>query len=231
MIRINPPIEVSIILPCRNEEQALGLCLDKIRKILDTNQITGEIIVSDSSTDNSPNIALARGACLVKHDQVGYGRAYLESFKVARGQYLIMADADNTYDFGEIPRFLEYLRAGNDLVIGNRFRGKIYPNAMPWLHRYIGTPLLSTIFCLLFGNKIGDINCGLRAISRPALDSLKLKTTGMEFASEMLIKASRQKLKIKEIPINYYPRLGQSKLRSWLDGWRHLKFMVLAANE
>jgi len=192
---------------------------------LEKNKILGEIIVSDSSQDRSPEIARKMGVILVKHDKDGYGQAYLEGFKVASGRYLFLADTDGTYSFSEIPKFLGFLDSGYDMVIGNRLTGKIYPGAMPHIHRYFGTPLLSIIFSLFFKNKIGDINCGMRAISRQALDSLDLKTTGMEFASEMMIKAVKQKLKIKEVSIDYFSRVGDSKLRTIPDGWRHLKFM------
>jgi len=225
---INDHPELSIVLPCRNEEQALGPCLAVIRETLKTHQIDGEIIVSDSSTDSSAEIATKFGAKLVKHDQVGYGQAYLEGFKVVRGKYLFLADPDGTYDFQEIPRFLKYLQQeGYDFVIGNRFKGKIEQGAMPRLHRWIGNPLLSFLLRIFFRTNLGDSHCGMRAISKKALERLSLKTTGMEFASEMIIQALKKKLKIKELPINYYKRKGPSKLSSLRDGWKHLRFMLL----
>jgi glycosyltransferase involved in cell wall biosynthesis len=226
MEKINPKLELSVILPCRNEESALGLCLEKIKKVFAEHHIDGEIIVSDSSTDNSPAIALAHGGRLIKHDKEGYGRAYLEGFKEARGQYLFMADADGTYDFAEIPAFLKELKTGYDFVIGNRFSGQMTKDSMPWTHRYLGNPFLSFLLRLTSGAKVKDAHCGMRAISCEALDQLNLKTPGMEFASEMVAEAVGKKLTIKELPIAYLPRQGQSKLRPLIDGWRHLKFMA-----
>jgi len=219
--------DVSVILPCRDEEEALARCLQRIKQVFRENKIHGEIIVSDSSTDSSPDIAREYGAVLVKHDKPGYGRAYLEGFKVAKGRYFFCADPDGTYDFTEIPVFLSSLNDGYDFVIGNRFKGKILDGAMPWMHRYIGNPLLSYIFKFFFHTKIYDVHCGMRAFTKEALAKMNLKTTGMEFASEMVIKAIRSNLKIKELPINYHRRIGNSKLRSFSDGWRHLRFMLL----
>lgn len=219
--------ELSIILPCRNEEKALEWCILKIREVLKHHGIDGEIIVSDSSTDRSPVIAERLGIILVKHDKDGYGMAYLEGFKAASGKYIFCADPDGSYDFAEIPRFLDCLRGGYDFVIGNRFKGRIAPGAMPWLHQHIGNPLFSSLLRIFFWTKISDVHCGMRALSREALEKLRLKTLGMEFASEMVIKAVKKKLKIKELPINYHRRRGRSKLRSFADGWRHLRFMLL----
>ena len=218
---------VSVVLPCRNEQPALAQCLTQIKQVLQQNNINGEIIVSDSSTDSSPDIAKQFGVVLVKHNQDGYGAAYLQGFKAAQGRYLFLADCDGTYDFSEIPNFIDYLNQGFDFVIGNRLNGKIAPKAMPFLHRYFGSPLLSLIFRLLFWYKVKDINCGMRAITKSGLEKINLKTTGMEFASEMLIKAVRQNLKIRQVTINYNQRLGKSKLKPLADGWRHLRFMLL----
>ena len=218
---------ISVVLPCRNEQEAIGLCLEQIRAVLASNNLAGEIIVSDSSHDRSPEIAKEFGVKLVKHNQVGYGSAYLEAFKVIRGNFIFMADADGTYDFKEIPRFVKQLAAGDDLVIGNRFAGEIEKGAMPFFNRYLGNPFLSFLFRLFFRQKISDINCGLRAIRKEALAKLNLRTAGMEFASEMIIQAVRKNLRIKELPINYYPRQGKSKLKPLADGWRHLRFMLL----
>lgn len=220
-------IKVSVILPCQNEEKSLGQCISNIKNVFKKHNIQGEIIVSDSSVDNSPIIAEELGAVLIKHDKDGYGMAYLEGFKVARGRYFFLADPDGTYDFKEIPRFLNYLDKGYDFVIGNRFAGEIEPGAMPWQHRYFGNPFLSFILSVFFRKKISDVHCGMRALTRNALNKLKLQTTGMEFASEMVAKAIKNNLKIKEIPINYYIRKGDSKLRSLSDGWKHLRFMLL----
>ena len=222
-------VELSIILPCRNEEKALPGCLKEIKQVLRNNHIKGEIIVSDSSQDSSPKIALQNKAILVKHDKEGYGNAYLEAFKYAKGKYIFMADADGSYDFSEIPRFLSLLKEGNDFVIGNRFSGGMDKESMPWHHKHIGNPLLSFILRLFFKAKIKDAHSGMRAIKKEALDKLNLRTTGMEFASEMIIKATSSRLKIKETAISYHKRKGKSKLKSFSDGWRHLRFMLLYA--
>lgn len=219
--------ELSIVLPCRNEEKALAACLATIKETLMKHNINGEIIVSDSSTDRSPEIAKKFKARLVKHDKVGYGRAYLEGFKVVRGKYIFLADPDGTYDFKEIPRFLSFLEQGYDFVIGNRFKRKIEKGAMPWHHRYIGNPMLSLLLRTFFRINLGDSHCGMRAITKKALKKLNLRTTGMEFASEMVIQSIKKKLKTKELPINYYKRKGPSKLKSFRDGWKHLRFMLL----
>ncbi len=220
-------ILISIVLPCRNEEISLPRCLTEAKRVIAQNNLPAEIIVADSSTDRSPQIALDAGVVLVKHDKDGYGNAYLEGFKQARGKYIFMADADGTYDFDELPKFLKELQAGADLVIGNRFAGKIESGAMPTSHRYLSRVIFAFLTKIFFGLKIGDIHCGERAISREALDKLDLHTTGMEFASEMMIKASRKKLKIIELPINYAVRQGESKLRTIPDGWRHIRFLLL----
>jgi len=227
MTRKNKKPEISIILPCRNEEQALPVCLKQIKNVIKQYKLSAEIIVSDSSTDKSPQIAKKEKVILLKHDKEGYGNAYLEAFKIVRGEYIFMADADCTYDFHEIPTFIEELKRGSDLIIGNRFAKKIDPQAMPFLKRYIGNPTLSLLFRLFFNAKIKDTQSGMRAITKKALNNLNLQTTGMEFASEMLIKAVRNKLKIKELPIHYYPRIGYSKLKPLPDGWKHIRFMLL----
>lgn len=219
--------EVSIILPCRNEAAALPGVLAQIKNVLAQHHINGEIIVSDSSSDRSPDIARAAGVHLIKHDQAGYGNAYRHAFPHARGRHVFCADADGSYDFNELPRFIAELKKGADLVVGNRFAGRIAPNAMPPLHRYLGTPLLSLVLRLLFGTSVHDSQCGMRALTHEALKKLNLHTTGMEFASEMIIKAQRARLRIKELPINYLPRQGTSKLRTFPDGWRHLRLMLL----
>lgn len=219
--------KISIVLPCRNEEQALPACLDSINEVIRKNGLSAEVIVSDSSSDNSPDIALAKGAILRKHDRTGYGRALMEGFEAARGKYVFMADADLTYDFREIPRFINYLERGYDLVIGNRFRGKIIDGAMPWLHRHFGSPLMSFLARIFFRAPIHDVHCGMRALKRAALENLDLRTAGMEFASEMAVKAGLNKLRMIELPISYYPRKGESKLMTFRDGWRHLRFMLI----
>lgn len=222
-------MKISIILPCRNEEQALASCINQINEVFSKHKINGEIIVSDSSIDSSPDIAKKLGVKLVKHDLKGYGRACLEGFKIAQGKYIFMADADGTYDFNEIPNFIKYLDQGYDFVIGNRLQGKIEKNAMPWLHQYFGNPALSFLLRLFFKSPVADAHSGMRAIRRSSLSLLNLRTTGMEFASEMIIKAAQERLKIKELPIDYYKRKGISKLKSFSDGWRHLRFMLMFA--
>jgi len=227
MITIARKPQISIILPCRNEEKALGQCLDSIKEVIAKNRIDGEIVVSDSSVDDSPLIAKRHHVKLIKHNQEGYGRAYLEGFKAARGKYLFLADADGSYDFNEIPKFINRLEQGFDFVIGNRFKGNIEEGAMPWLHRYVGNPILSFLLRLFFRADIHDVHCGMRAIKRESLEKLNLSTSGMEFASEMIVKVVKNKLKVSELAINYKKRLGKSKLRSFVDGWRHLRFMLL----
>ena len=220
-------VELSIVLPCRNEEKALPICLNKIKEIILKNKIDAEIIVSDSSTDSSPDIAKKNNVVLVKHDKVGYGIAYQEGFKHAKGKYIFMADSDCTYDFNEIPIFLNSLREGYDFVIGDRFSYKMDKGVMSFSHKYIGNPILSGLLRLFYGSSVRDSHSGMRAITKDALKKLNLKTTGMEFASEMVIKAVKNNLKIKELPIKYYPREGETKLRTFRDGWRHLRFMLL----
>ncbi|MFT4303137.1 MAG: glycosyltransferase family 2 protein [Candidatus Woesearchaeota archaeon] len=219
--------KISFVLPCRNEELALPFVLGQINEVIKKNDLDAEIIVSDSSSDKSPEIAKKFGVKLVKHDQIGYGRAYLEGFKAVTGDYVIIGDADGTYDFNYALAMIKHLDKGYDFVIGNRLKGKISKDSMPWLHRYVGNPLLSWILRLFFRGKVGDAHCGLRAIKKSAYDQMNLQTTGMEFASEMLIKAIKLNFNIKEIPISYNIRKGESKLSSFQDGWRHLRFMLM----
>ena len=174
--------EISIILPCRNEEQAIEFCLKQIKEVIKKNKLNAEIIVSDSSTDNSPIIAKKNKVMLIKHNKEGYGNAYLEAFPYAKGKYIFMADCDGTYDFNETPKFIEELKQGNNLVIGNRFAGTMEKDSMPFLNKYIGNPVLSGILRLFFFTKIKDSHSGMRAITKQALNKLNLKTAGMEFA-------------------------------------------------
>jgi glycosyltransferase involved in cell wall biosynthesis len=219
---------VSVILPCRNEEKTIGACIRKIRKVFSDNKITGEIIVSDSSTDDSANIAMKLGAKVIRHNKEGYGYAYSEGFKYSKGEIIIIGDADNTYDFEEISKLLSKAK-DNDIVIGSRLKGDIKKGAMPWLHRRIGNPMLSLLLRLLFGAKVSDTQSGFRLIRREAWKKLNQQTTGMEYASEMIIRAKKQNMRIAEVPISYYPRKNgtKSKLRSIRDGWKHLRFMLL----
>jgi glycosyltransferase involved in cell wall biosynthesis len=211
-----------------NEEKTIGNCIVKALMVLKKEGINGEIIISDSSTDNSTYIARSLGATVVIPKEKGYGNAYLEGIRHAKGKYLILSDADDTYDLNEIPKLLKSLIENNaDLVMGDRLKGKIIKGSMPFLHRYVGNPVLTTTLNVVFGTHIHDSHSGMRAITRKAYDKLNLQSEGMEFASEMIIEAARKKLRIKEIPITYYPRETPSKLHSWGDGWRHLRFMML----
>ena len=187
----------------------------------------GEVIVADNdSEDGSPLLAAEAGALVVHEPERGYGSAYMAGFAVAKGRYIVMADADLTYDFAEIPRFVAELDKGADMVIGNRMKN-IHPGAMPWHHRYIGNPLLSGFLNVLFKTGIDDAHCGMRAVRRDVLPRLGLRTTGMEFASEMVIRAAKEKLVLAQFPIEYHPRGGESKLSSFRDGWRHLRFLLV----
>jgi glycosyltransferase involved in cell wall biosynthesis len=218
---------LSVIIPCLNEAESIEQCVKAAWRALELAGIRGEVIVADNgSTDGSAELAEIAGAQVVHELRRGYGSAYAAGFREARGTYILMADADLTYDFEEIPRFLRELQAGADMVIGDRM-GHIHPGAMPWLHRYIGNPLLSRLLNLLFHTGVHDAHCGMRALRRDRLELLDLRTTGMEFASEMVVRAAKAKLDIREIPIEYHPRGGESKLSSFRDGWRHLRFLLL----
>lgn len=219
----------SVVLPCLNEEETLGACIEEIKSSLERGKIAGEIIVADNgSTDRSALIAREHGAQVVEVQERGYGNALRGGINASSGEYIIMGDADLSYDFREIPRFLERLEEGVDLVMGNRFRGGIDPGAMPWSHRFIGNPLLSTLGRLFFGVPIGDMHCGLRGIRKESYDRLNLKTTGMEFASEMIVRAALLHMKTTEVPIRLRKdgRSGKSHLRTFRDGWRHLALLV-----
>jgi len=220
-------IEVSVILPALNEEVTIGTCIEKIKKVFLEKGIAGEIIVIDSSTDATGTIARNLGAIVIRPAKDGYGNAYLAGFRHAKGRYIVMGDADNTYDFLDIPRMIEPLEKGADLVIGSRFKGKIEPGSMAPLHHYIGNPLLTLMLNFVFRTGFSDSHSGFRAVRRAALEKLNLTSGGMEFASEMLIRASRQGLVITEIPITYYSRVSPSKLHSFADGWRHIRFVLL----
>ncbi len=218
---------VSVVIPCLNEADNIEACVGRAWSALENGGITGEVIVADNgSSDGSPEIAKEAGALVLHEPRRGYGSAYLAGFAAARGDYIVMADADLTYDFGDIPRFVEQLDAGAQLVMGDRM-DNIHPGAMPWLHRYVGNPVLTGTLNLLFRTGVKDAHCGMRAVRRDALPALDLRTTGMEFASEMVIRASKEKLDIREIPIEYHPRGGESKLASFRDGWRHLRFLLV----
>jgi glycosyltransferase involved in cell wall biosynthesis len=220
-------MKVSVVIPCLNEEQSIGACVRSAREVLDEHEINGEVVVADNgSEDDSAALATAAGARVVHEERRGYGSAYLAGFAAARGTYIITADADQTYDFKEIPRFLESLEGGADMVIGNRMNN-IVPGAMPWLHRYIGNPVLSGFLNLLYRSGVHDAHCGMRALRRDSLPALQLRSTGMEFASEMVVRAVKEELEIAEFDIEYHPREGESKLSSFRDGWRHLKLLLV----
>jgi glycosyltransferase involved in cell wall biosynthesis len=221
-------IVVSVVMPCLNEEETIGPCVTKALEGIRQTGLPGEVIVSDNgSTDRSVEIATELGARVIHQPERGYGNAYRAGFDAARGKYIIMGDSDDTYDFTQIDLFIEKLRAGSEYVLGSRFDGEILPGAMPWLHRYIGNPVLTGLLNFMFGLKSSDAHSGMRAFTKDAYRRMRLQTTGMEFASEMVINAARAKLKVAEVPITYYPREGESKLRSFRDGWRHLRFMLL----
>jgi glycosyltransferase involved in cell wall biosynthesis len=220
-------LDVSVVIPCLNEEGTIERCVHKALDVLAEHGIAGEVIVADNdSEDQSARLAAEAGAVVVHEPERGYGSAYMAGFAAARGRYIMMADADLTYDFEEMPRFLAELDRGADMVIGNRMKN-IHPGAMPWLHRYIGNPLLSGFLNLLFRTGVDDAHCGMRALRRDRLPQLDLRTTGMEFASEMVIRAAKEKLTLRQFPIEYHPREGESKLSSFRDGWRHLRFLLL----
>jgi len=219
--------DISVILPALNEETTIGICIGKIQQVFRSMGIRGEVIVSDSSTDATAEIAQSMGAIIVHPEHRGYGYAYLEAFRHARGRYIVIGDADNTYDFLELPLLIRKLDEGADIVIGSRFKGEILEGAMIPLHRYIGNPLLTWVLNKVFGTDFSDTHSGFRAIRADSLKRLNLQSWGMEFASEMLIKASREGLTITEVPITYHPRGTPSKLSSYSDGWRHLRFILL----
>jgi glycosyltransferase involved in cell wall biosynthesis len=218
---------VSVVIPCLNEAASIERCVARAREAMAGEGWEGEVIVADNgSEDGSAELAKGAGALVVFEPRRGYGSAYLAGFAAATGDYIVMADADLTYDFGDIPRFVEELDGGADLVMGNRMKG-IQPGAMPWLHRYVGNPVLTGILNLFFRTGVHDAHCGMRAVRRDVLPRLDLRTTGMEFASEMVIRAGKARLDITEIPIHYHPREGDSKLSSFRDGWRHLRFLLV----
>jgi glycosyltransferase involved in cell wall biosynthesis len=218
---------VSVVIPCLNEAENIEACVSAALQALRKMGVSGEVVVADNdSEDDSARLAEQAGARVVVERRRGYGSAYLAGFAASHGRYIVMADADLTYDFDEIPRFVAELEAGAEMVIGDRM-DNIQPGAMPWLHRYVGNPILTGLLNLFFRTGISDAHCGMRALRRDVLPRLDLRTTGMEFASEMVIRASKEKLKIAEFPIEYHPRGGESKLSSFRDGWRHLRFLLV----
>jgi glycosyltransferase involved in cell wall biosynthesis len=217
-------------MPCLNEARTLAACIDKARSFLVSTGVVGEVLVADNgSTDGSREIAAASGARVIHVEERGYGAALMAGIRQAQGCYVIMGDADCSYDFSRLHAYIERLRAGADLVMGNRFQGGIEPGAMPLLHRYVGNPVLSFVGRLFFGIPIGDFHCGLRGFSRESILRLGLVTPGMEFASEMVAKAALAKLRVEEVPTTLHPdgRDRPPHLRTWRDGWRHLRFLLL----
>ncbi len=223
-------IELTIVMPCLNEAETLEVCIRKAQSYLDRSGVVGEILIADNgSTDGSQEIARGLGARVVDIPAKGYGSALMGGIEAAQGMYIIMGDADDSYDFANLDLFVERLRAGDDLVMGNRFRGGIEPGAMPPLHKYLGNPVLSWIGRVLFPSQIRDFHCGLRGFSREAILGLGLRTTGMEFASEVVVKATLAQLTVSEVPTTL-KKDGRSRpphLRSWRDGWRHLRFLLV----
>ncbi len=229
-LKNDEPVELSIIMPCLNEAKTIGICIKKAQGFLQNHGIKGEIVIGDNgSTDGSKEIARELGASVIDVPIRGYGAALMGAIKAAKGKYIIMADSDNSYDLTNLMPFVEKLRQGYDLVMGNRFLGGIKEGAMPFLNRYIGNPILSNLGKLFFKTNISDFHCGIRGFSKEAVMKMDLQTTGMEFASEMVVKASLLKMRACEVPTTLSPdgRGRPPHLRRWRDGWRHLRFMLL----
>ena len=226
-------LEVSVVIPCLNEARTLAACIEKAQRAFQKHVIRGEVVVADNgSNDGSQDIARNMGARVIDVQQKGYGSALMGGIDAARGRYIVMGDADDTYDFSQLPRFVDKLRDGYELVMGNRFAGGIEPGAMPPLHRYLGNPVLSFIGRMFFWSNIGDFHCGFRAFSKSAYEKLGMRTCGMEFASEMVVKATLAGLRIAEVPTTLSrDRRGRPPhLRTWRDGWRHLRFMCRSSS-
>jgi glycosyltransferase involved in cell wall biosynthesis len=221
---------VSIVMPCLDEERTVATCVRKAVEWLARAGVEGEVIVVDNgSTDRSAELAGAAGARVVFEPRPGYGSALRCGFAAALGEWLVMGDCDDTYDFSDLGPLVKPLAEGYDMSVGNRFAGGIAPGAMTWSHRYIGTPIISFLLRVFSGLKVGDSQCGLRAFTRSALDRLELRTAGMELASEMILKSARRGLKVADVPVPYDIRLGEAKLNTMRDGWRHLRFLLLAS--
>lgn len=224
------PPQLTVILPTLNEEAGIAVCIEKIKRAIAELGITAEIIVADNSTDETPKIARELGAIVVEPDRPGYGYAYRYAFRRARGELIVMGDADTTYDFEAIPRLLKPVFDGEaDIVLGSRLRGEIKPGAMPTLHQYVGNPLLTKFLNVFYDTDVSDAHSGFRVCTRAALEALDLESVGMEFASEMLMDAVARDLTIEEVPITYHERVGEATLDSFTDGWRHVKFILLNA--
>ncbi|MFC7202643.1 glycosyltransferase family 2 protein [Haloferax namakaokahaiae] len=221
---------LSVVMPTLNEEGGIAECIDRITNALEALQVYGEIVVSDSSTDRTPEIAAEMGAIVVEPDQKGYGYAYLYAFEKARGDYIAMGDADTTYDFEELPKLLDLVESGEaDMAMGSRLEGEILPGSMPPLHEHVGNPLLTKFLNVFYGAGVSDAHSGMRVFSREAWETMDCDSTGMEFASEMIMEAGAKDLEIAEKPITYHPREGEANLESFPDGWRHVRFMLVNA--
>ncbi|MEE2775024.1 MAG: glycosyltransferase family 2 protein [Pseudomonadota bacterium] len=228
--KINNALDVTFLMPCLNEAETIETCIKKAQEFLKRNNLNGEVLIADNgSVDGSQLIAKQNNAKLIDVKTKGYGSALKAGIQQARGKFIIMGDADDSYAFNEVDSFYAALLDSFELVVGNRFRGKIFKNAMPFLHKYLGNPILSFLGRALFGAKIGDFHCGLRAFNRESILKLKLKTDGMEFASEMIIRATQENLSVAEVPVNLYPdgRSRSPHIRTWRDGWRHFKFILM----
>jgi glycosyltransferase involved in cell wall biosynthesis len=220
--------DVSIVMPCLDEEDSIGVCVSKARRWLQRSGLKGEVIVVDNgSQDGSVRQAARAGARVIHEARRGYGSALLRGIAESRSRYVVMGDGDDTYDYSNLDAFIAALDNGADIVVGNRYKGGIVPGAMTWSHRCVGTPIITLLLRLCSGAQLGDSQCGLRAFTRVAFERLEVRTPGMEFASEMILKAARKGLRLAEVPIPYYPRVGEAKLRTFRDGWRHLRFLLL----
>lgn len=221
---------VSVVMPCLNEEQTVAVCVRKAIGWLERAGLQGEVIVVDNgSSDRSVELATEAGARVVHERRRGYGQTYLRGFTEARGEFIVMGDSDDTYDFSDLSALIEPLKHGADMVVGNRFSGGISQGAMPWAHRYIGSPIINFVIRLFFGTRIGDSQSGLRAFRRSVPERLQLRSGGMELASEMIVSAARAGMTITEVPAPYAVRQGESKLNTVRDGWRHIRYLLLAA--
>ncbi len=223
-------MDISIVMPCLDEAETVGICVHKARTWLAGSGLRGEVLVVDNgSTDGSQELAASEGARVINEATRGYGRAYLRGFAEARGDIIVMGDSDDTYDFSDLSGLIDPLDHGADMVLGNRFTGGIKPGAMPFLHRYVGSPIINLILRVFFKVNVGDSQSGFRAFRRSLLDQLRLSSGGMELASEMIVRTAQGGFKIAEVPAPYSARLGESKLNTVRDGWRHLRFLLVAA--
>ncbi len=223
-------MSVSVVIPCLNEAGSIQECVSKVREAFRGELKLEVLVVDNGSSDGSPQLAEQAGARVIQEKRRGYGSAILKGLSEANGDYIVVGDADNTYDFEDGSKLVEQLKNGAEFAIGDRIHGQIDEGAMPWLHQHFGTPVLTWVLNCFFGSRVHDINCGLRAIRKDCVDRLKLRSPGMEFASEMVIHAQKAGLRFAEVPIRYYKRHhGQAKLRTFRDGWRHLRFILLCA--